>query len=366
MISNQLRPYCNIHLLLIVLLLLSLPTLSFGQRKWITNAITRSDSMTVDSRATAWILVNDHDVEISDDGKTRRDIKKVVKLLNSSGMEYMNLYESISSWRKIKNVKGWHIKSDGKVVKLKKDNIAQAASDLSAGYYDDAMIYLAGFEDVKVGDVVAFEYTLTEKSSWDSYFQSFNIQVQEPVMSARFKVTVPKGWELFEGSHYAEVCEYAKDENKYTWTTEDLPYQPDEELMPPWYYMTRYIKITCFNPNEKKDFNFSNWNDVSVWARKYLGNAVNSNQAIIDYVKNNINTLANAEQKLKAIAKFVRDEIRYVAVEIGKGRFVPRNASETFYNRYGDCKDKVALMRAMLQLTDIPSVSVNCISQRVR
>ncbi len=359
MTSLQLKKYCNTKLLLILLfVVLSFPSLSFSQRKWITTAIARSDSMAVSSEAVALILVNDHEVKIYDNGQTKRHIKKAVKLLNSSGMEYMRLYENISSWRKIKNVKGWHIKAGGKVVKLKKNNITQYASGLSAGYYDDAMVYLASFSDVKSGDVVAFEYTLTEKSNWDSYFQSFIIQVQEPVMSARFSVTIPKNWRLFEGSHYAEVCQYSEDENKYVWTTNNLSYQPDEELMPPWYYMTRYIKVTCFNPNRKEDFNFSDWNDASMWAKKYLENTAPPSQEIIDYVNNNINTLSSSEEKLKAISKFVRDEIRYVAVEIEKGRFIPRKASETFYNRFGDCKDKVTLMRCMLKLSNIPSVSV--------
>ena len=318
----------------------------------------RSDSITVAPESTAWILVNDHEVEIFKNGKTKRHIKRAVKLLNSSGIEYMTLFESISSWREIKNVKGWHIDSDGQVEKLEKDNIIQVASDLSAGYYDDAMRYIAAFEDVKTGDVVAFEYTLTEESNWDSYFQSFEIQIQQPVMFSRFYIKIPDGWELHKGSHYAQVCKYEENNNKYCWTATDLPYQPDEELMPPWYYMTRNIKVSCFDPNEKKDYNFTSWKDAAVWAKKYLSSAVKPNQAIIDYVNEHINVLPDSEQKLKAISEFVRDEIRYVAVEIGKGRFIPRKAAKTFYNRYGDCKDKVALMRTMLHVANIPSVSV--------
>ncbi|HLF15385.1 MAG TPA: transglutaminase-like domain-containing protein, partial [Bacteroidota bacterium] len=65
-----------------------------------------------------------------------------------------------------------------------------------------------------------------------------------------------------------------------------------------------------------------------------------------------------ANEKIQAIATFVRDDIRYVAVEIGKGRWQPRPAATTLHNRFGDCKDKTTLMREMLKAAGIPSRAV--------
>ena len=343
----------------IVLTLLIINTsYSYALPGWAKDAIAKSDSMTVDSKASAWILVNDHEVQISSSGDTKRFVRKAIKLLKTSGKEYTNLYESISDMRKIYDVKGWHIKNNGKVETLEKENMAEVTSNTSAGYYDDAMIFLATFGDIDIGEVVVYEYLIKEKSNWDTYFQSFNIQRQEPVLSASFKVSIPDGWELFIGSHYADVCYFEKSKNEYHWTASNLDYRPEEKLMPPWYYMNRYIKISCYNPNEIKDYNFTSWYDASSWAESYLTRAVNQNQELIDFVNQNFSSLPTTEEKIEAISKFVRDEVRYVAVEIGKGKFTPRSATKTFYNRYGDCKDKVALMRAMLGIAKIPSVSV--------
>ncbi len=56
----------------------------------------------------------------------------------------------------------------------------------------------------------------------------------------------------------------------------------------------------------------------------------------------------------------MQNNIRYVAVEVGKERWLPRSAEKTFGNGYGDCKDKTTLMRAMLNSLDILALPVLC------
>ncbi|MBD3382285.1 MAG: hypothetical protein GF404_08825 [candidate division Zixibacteria bacterium] len=58
---------------------------------------------------------------------------------------------------------------------------------------------------------------------------------------------------------------------------------------------------------------------------------------------------SSSAELISRIADYVRDQIRYVAVAIDEGRFTPRFCSQTASNHYGDCKDKSALMVAMLK-----------------
>jgi hypothetical protein len=50
--------------------------------------------------------------------------------------------------------------------------------------------------------------------------------------------------------------------------------------------------------------------------------------------------------------------IRYVGIEIGIGGYQPHSADDVFRNRYGDCKDKATLLRAMLESVGIHSTWV--------
>jgi hypothetical protein len=54
----------------------------------------------------------------------------------------------------------------------------------------------------------------------------------------------------------------------------------------------------------------------------------------------------------------VQQQVRYVAVEIGIGGYQPHAAADVFSNRYGDCKDKVTLLRTMLRAAEVESYYV--------
>ncbi|MCI0409743.1 MAG: hypothetical protein L0191_14475, partial [Acidobacteria bacterium] len=58
------------------------------------------------------------------------------------------------------------------------------------------------------------------------------------------------------------------------------------------------------------------------------------------------------------VATWVRDHVRYVAVELGIGGFQPRSAAETLTNLYGDCKDKGTMLQAMLSAEGVSSYPV--------
>ncbi|MFT4063443.1 DUF3857 domain-containing transglutaminase family protein [Paraburkholderia sp.] len=57
--------------------------------------------------------------------------------------------------------------------------------------------------------------------------------------------------------------------------------------------------------------------------------------------------------KAKTLYDWVRRNVRYVAINVGRGAVVPHSASAILANRYGDCKDHVALYGAMLDAVDV-------------
>src|SRR5206468_12881899 len=62
--------------------------------------------------------------------------------------------------------------------------------------------------------------------------------------------------------------------------------------------------------------------------------------------------------KMRALALFAQRDVRYVAIEIGIGGYQPHAAGEVFANRYGDCKDKVTALSAMLREIGVESYYV--------
>jgi transglutaminase-like putative cysteine protease len=60
----------------------------------------------------------------------------------------------------------------------------------------------------------------------------------------------------------------------------------------------------------------------------------------------------------RALYEWVAGHIRYVAIELGKGSLVPHAADTVLSNGYGDCKDHVALLAALLHAKGVSSEAV--------
>jgi hypothetical protein len=61
---------------------------------------------------------------------------------------------------------------------------------------------------------------------------------------------------------------------------------------------------------------------------------------------------------LQRLATWVRDNVRYLAVEIGLGGYQPQPAEEVLANRYGDCKDMATLLCAMARSVSLQADQV--------
>jgi hypothetical protein len=62
-------------------------------------------------------------------------------------------------------------------------------------------------------------------------------------------------------------------------------------------------------------------------------------------------------EKIRAVGRFVQN-IQYISIQIGIGGYRPHRATEVFAKKYGDCKDKATLMRAMLRALGLKSYPV--------
>lgn len=59
--------------------------------------------------------------------------------------------------------------------------------------------------------------------------------------------------------------------------------------------------------------------------------------------------------KASRLYAWVRDNIRYCAISVGMGGFVPHEAGKAHDLRYGDCKDKANLLHTMLDIAGVKS-----------
>ncbi len=335
--------------------LIILPCGLLAQPSWVKDAIKSADTLNLPDKATYVVLYKSSKCKISSDASATTEVRFAVKILKSTGTDAAILTETTTPTTHVDDLHGWHIDTKGKTEKLDEDNIIEIGKFEDAGSYDDIHILRAGFTGVGTGDIVAYEYKVKESLPWDALFQHFVFQLEQPVLQASFEMDLPDGWDIHYAERYLGPITHTQDGNHHIWQSRYLDLRPDEPFMPPWREVARAVLVQCFSTVEGVGLFSRDWSAVSQWALQQmpldtLGEA--DFKSLVDSLTRDAGT---AFDSIRTVADWVRDEVRYVAVEMGEGRFQPRPAGVTLANRYGDCKDKVALERAMLSCLGIQS-----------
>ncbi|MDR6496208.1 hypothetical protein J2797_006134 [Paraburkholderia terricola] len=100
----------------------------------------------------------------------------------------------------------------------------------------------------------------------------------------------------------------------------------------------------------------STFPDYATFAASYRASAADpdARDAAVTLLARNLTAHDRTPRdKAKTLYDWVRRSIRYVAINVGRGAVVPHSASAVLVNRYGDCKDHVALYGALLDAVGI-------------
>jgi transglutaminase-like putative cysteine protease len=348
---------------------------------WVRDCIARDrDRVTADD-ADAIVLLYEHSSKIESSRRFRDRIRRVVEVVRGDGGIDARLLEMVNPSIRVRKIKGWHIPASGKEESLKEEWITKFAIDREAPTYSEDRLLAASFPHVAPGSIVAFEYEIQQRHLSANY-QRFNIQGAEPVVELRIGVEVPDGWTLRSTTRRAtDLLFFDTVKNRYSWAAWNLPGQVQEPLSPDAQFLRRLLYIVAcpaadlvasqgesdhfYDGTEPDEYGFRKrndaenafitWKDVARWSARPQDPSAEPDSLITARALEITRGLTTDEERVRALAHFVRDRIRYVAVEIGAGRFVPRPAARTLRNGYGDCKDKTALLRAMLRSIEIPS-----------
>jgi len=101
-----------------------------------------------------------------------------------------------------------------------------------------------------------------------------------------------------------------------------------------------------------------NWEQFFTWWQGLIEGKTEADEAIRAKVAELTAGLFNQREKMEALFDFVKREIRYVSLDLGKSGYEPTAAHEVYENKYGDCKDKSTLLISMLGAAGIAAYHV--------
>ena len=212
---------------------------------------------------------------------------------------------------------------------------------------------------LQIGDILRYAFTdITTKplvpNSWSDY-QVFESTM--PICKATYEVNAPQSLPL-QHSQIKDVIEGTleadqRDEGDriiYTWSLKDIPQFFPEPSMPDAYTQTQRLLISTL----------ASWEELSRWYWELCLPRMECTTPALEEKVKELTAGKNRAEKINTLFQFVSQDIRYMGIttEEEAPGYEPHDVAITFENRYGVCRDKAALLAAMLRLADVDAFPV--------
>ncbi len=309
---------------------------------WVKAAIPAQLPAAGDARSI--VLLDDTSITVTDAGTIASRHRRVVKILTAAGREDAYVGVWFDNDTKLRSLRGWSIDKSGEEYTVKERDAVEATGGDFELFTDTKMKVLRIPADI--GSIVAYEYERNERpylleSTW-------HFQEDIPVARARYQLTVPAGWtHNVRWLNHAPVATVGPS----TWEVQSVPAIVDEPRRPATASLAGRAGFQFVAPGAKP----MAWSDVARW---YGTLAAPRTMPTPQLQAKTRELTSAAKDPLRVLARFAQRDVRYVAIEIGIGGYQPHAAGDVFTKRFGDCKDKVTLLRTMLKETGVDALSV--------
>ena len=299
-------------------------------------------------------ILNESTVEVGEDGRCLETVRYVFKILTEAGKGRADRSIGFDSrTESLSLVYARTITPDGRVIPLK-GKATQVVTPYSRyPNYSDYKVMKFSMPGAGVGAVVDYKYVREAKPVIKGHFNDvFHFQAYQPTLLSRYEILLPEGTEIkhllrnpVPGTNPLPVTSLRNGKRSYLWEYKGVPQILSEEEMPPFSEVAFNIMVTTL----------PSWDEFCEWWWAQVNMKPEPDQTILEKVADLTKGLTTADEKAQALFDYVKREIRYVSVDLGKCGYVPERASEVIRNKYGDCKDKSTLLISMLRAAGIPA-----------
>lgn len=225
-------------------------------------------------------------------------------------------------------------------------------------YYDDTYCYTFNFPATGKG---VKRCTYSEMEIKDPYYPLiFYFAGYIPVDRAELTITMPENvkisFQLFGGDTSLVYTSRVKKGKlvTYQWSSHQPKVMTRDFMAPGLRYFRPHLIAQIASCSGKTDTThyIGTREELYRWLDQKVGHLNQTiSPEIIQMTDSVIQGITEPKEKVRAIYKWVQNNIKYIAIEDGENGFVPREALLVLKRRYGDCKDKSSLLTAMIRAT---------------
>jgi len=291
------------------------------------------------------------------DGSDRFDCDIAFKILTEKGrQEKSTVHLGYSAaYGSLRFTGAQVIKPDGSVTDIDLETQVReaiSAGQMNANIYDpNHKTIRLSVPDLKIGDVLRYSYsgehtkpvvpgTWSDVSTFEETFPTRRAVYEIDAPAARPLARIVLRDEIPGAVTFRQ--EEDGDRVRYRWEVRDVPRMFEEPKMPQRHTVVQRLLLSTI----------PDWETLSKWYWELSLprlEAVNSNMvAKVEELTAGL----SRQKKIEVIFRFVSQDIRYMGITIEDEApgFEPHDVCLTFDNRYGVCRDKAALLAAMLRL----------------
>lgn len=292
------------------------------------------------------------------DGTGSREVQARLRVQTTAGLtsagQLLFPYNAYNETMEVRSVRV--LRKDGSVAVAG----PEAVQDLSAPVTQGAPVYTdvrqkhVTVPGVSVGDTVEYDVVVQEKPLVAGQFWHIWIFPDNVVtLDAKCELNVPKDRALKmrnpEGIEPSISVE--GDRRVYRWATSNFKTPAPVDIFKNFKFdVTALLEGVRPEPGHRLIFStFQNWSEVASWYAELERERRVPTNEVREKAHEITRGLKSDEEKATALYYWVSENIRYVSLSFGMGHYQPHAAAEVLQNRYGDCKDKVTLLEAMLE-----------------
>ena len=294
-------------------------------------------------------------VRFENDGTGEREYIARVRCQTTAGVQALGElsfgYNSANEQTTIQYVRV--IKPDGKIVSADASAIKEMTPDIThdAPVYTDFKEKRVTVPSLQPGDTVEYDVLdrLVTPLAQGEFWYAQNFLKGAIVLDESLEVNLPDGRAVrIESPGTQYDTSRANGRVIYTWKHSLLTRpSPDDE------------QKQAADPTPKQPdvqfTTFKSWSDVAQWYAQLEQGRTDPTPEIRAKVAELTQGKTTELEKIQPLYKYVAQDIRYVSLSFGIGRYQPHSAGEVFANKYGDCKDKATLLAAMMRAAGISS-----------
>ena len=294
------------------------------------------------------LLLDDGIVRYEADGRSVRTFRQVVQLLTEDAVERYEEHSFSYAPKHQRLTVNWIrvVKPNGEVVSKAPAQMQDSDVPATMGdpVYTDRKVRRASLSGVAPGTIVDYSYTLEELKPFlaGDFQDSWGITTGVPTLRSRYVVDVPASLALRLRERnlvFARQEKVVGGRRLYSWTTANVPKYRGEPFAADSNGVVMSVALS--SP--------TTWQHIAGWYAGLARDRYAVTPAVAAKVHAAVAGARTLDDSIRAVHRWVAQDIRYVSISLGLGGFQPRAPEAVVETGFGDCKDKATLFVAALR-----------------